>query len=54
MFTGLVQALGTIRPLGGDQITCLIQSDSGILHDLAIGDSVAVDGVCLTVMEVLP
>lgn len=56
MFTGLVQALGTVRPLGGDrwQITCVTQSDSVILHDLAIGDSVAVDGVCLTVMEVLP
>lgn len=55
MFTGLVQALGTIRSLGGDrwQITCVTQPDDVILRDLAIGDSVAVDGVCLTVMEVL-
>lgn len=55
MFTGLIQALGTIRPLGGDawQITCVLSSDV-ILRDLSIGDSVAVDGVCLTVMEVLP
>ncbi|MBD2250142.1 riboflavin synthase [Nostoc parmelioides] len=54
MFTGLVQALGTIKPLGGDswQITCVSQSLS-IMQDLAYGDSVAVDGVCLTVEEIL-
>lgn len=55
MFTGLIQVLGTMRPLGGDrwQITCSHDSCDAILQDLAIGDSVAVDGVCLTVMEVL-
>ncbi|BAT51554.1 riboflavin synthase alpha chain [Nostoc sp. NIES-3756] len=54
MFTGLIQALGTIKPLGGDswQITCVSQSLS-IMQDLAYGDSVAVDGVCLTVEEIL-
>jgi riboflavin synthase len=56
MFTGLVQTLGTIRALGGDrwQISCLSEGADGVVRDLAIGDSVAVDGVCLTVMEVLP
>ena len=56
MFTGLVQALGTIRSLGSDrwQITCVTPPISVILQDIAIGDSVAVDGVCLTVIEVLP
>ncbi len=56
MFTGLVQAIGTILPLGGDrwQIACVSEAADEILPDLAIGDSVAVDGVCLTVMEVLP
>ncbi|AFY32071.1 riboflavin synthase [Calothrix sp. PCC 7507] len=55
MFTGLIQALGTIRPLGGDswQITCVSQSSEIVMQDLAYGDSVAVDGVCLTVEEVL-
>ncbi|PIG91753.1 riboflavin synthase [Gloeocapsopsis sp. IPPAS B-1203] len=55
MFTGLIQALGTMRPLGGDRfsITCRNSSDA-ILQDLAAGDSVAVDGVCLTVTDVLP
>lgn len=54
MFTGLIQALGTIKPLGGDswQITCVRQSEA-IMHDLADGDSVAVDGVCLTVEQIL-
>ena len=56
MFTGLIQALGTVQPLGGDswQITCVTQPADIILQELALGDSVAVDGVCLTVMEVLP
>ncbi|BAZ28335.1 riboflavin synthase subunit alpha [Cylindrospermum sp. NIES-4074] len=55
MFTGLIQALGTMQPLGGDswQITCVSPSSEVITQDLAYGDSVAVDGVCLTVEEVL-
>ncbi|RUR77906.1 riboflavin synthase [Chlorogloeopsis fritschii PCC 9212] len=55
MFTGIIQALGTISPLGGDswQITCMSQSSELVMRDLAYGDSVAVDGVCLTVEEVL-
>ncbi|WP_373526419.1 riboflavin synthase [Nostoc sp.] len=55
MFTGLIQALGTIEPLGGDswQITCVSHSCEVIMQDLAYGDSVAVDGICLTVEKVL-
>ena len=55
MFTGLIQALGTTRPLGGDywQVTCVTESSEVIVRDLAIGDSIAVDGVCLTVESVL-
>jgi riboflavin synthase len=55
VFTGLIQALGTMEPLGGDswQITCVSQSGEVIMQDLAYGDSVAVDGVCLTVEKVL-
>ncbi|MFM7363213.1 MAG: riboflavin synthase [Cuspidothrix sp.] len=54
MFTGLIQGLGTIKPLGGDlwQINCLNQLET-IVQDLAYGDSVAVDGVCLTVAKIL-
>lgn len=55
MFTGLVQALGTIKPLGGDlwQITCVKGDIQAIMQDLANGDSVAVDGVCLTVENMI-
>ncbi|MDJ1181991.1 riboflavin synthase [Roseofilum casamattae] len=50
MFTGLIQALGTIVPQNDYQveITCSLPERELILADLAIGDSVAVDGVCLT------
>jgi riboflavin synthase len=56
VFTGLIQALGTIRPLGGDRfdVSCRTDASEVILQDLAIGDSVAVDGICLTVEEILP
>jgi riboflavin synthase len=55
VFTGLIQSLGTIKPLGGDywQITCVTESSDIIMRDLATGDSVAADGICLTVEEVL-
>ncbi|MEC4812468.1 MAG: riboflavin synthase [Scytonema sp. PMC 1069.18] len=56
MFTGLIQTLGTIRPLQGDswQITCVTESSNVIMQDLEIGDSIAVDGICLTVEKILP
>lgn len=54
MFTGLIQALGTINSLGEDRfgLSCLGDTCQLMLSDLAIGDSVAVDGVCLTVEEI--
>jgi riboflavin synthase len=51
VFTGLIQTLGKIQPLGSDRFAIVPEksnSDS-LLQDLALGDSVAVDGVCLTV-----
>jgi riboflavin synthase len=55
VFTGLIQALGTIQSLGGDHfaVSCRTDASEVILQDLAIGDSVAVDGICLTVEEIL-
>lgn len=55
MFTGLIQNLGVIQPLGGDQFSVSVvgNKSSSILSDLAVGDSVATDGVCLTVEEIL-
>ncbi|GAB4345351.1 MAG: riboflavin synthase [Leptolyngbyaceae cyanobacterium] len=56
MFTGLIQGLGKIHPMGKDrlQITCQTATSGLIVPDLQLGDSVAVDGVCLTVTEILP
>jgi riboflavin synthase len=53
MFTGLIEDVGTIsrldRVAGGALIGV---SHSPVIDDLKQGDSVAVDGVCLTVTEV--
>ena len=56
MFTGLIQTLGTCRSLSRNtlEIICSQPSAALILTDLALGDSVAVDGVCLTVAAILP
>ena len=50
MFTGLIEETGTIREiLQGDKQFTLVVSASKVLEDVALGDSIAVDGVCLTV-----
>ncbi len=51
MFTGIVESLGrieTVQTIGGDSRMTFISED-GYLDDVALGDSVAVNGVCLTV-----
>ena len=53
MFTGIIQAIGTlarIEPRGGD---CRLTIATGQLPlaDVALGDSIAVSGVCLTAIE---
>ena len=51
MFTGLVEAIGTVRgtePLGE---AARLSIAAPFAAQLEIGDSVAVDGVCLTVVE---
>jgi len=50
MFTGLIQALGKIDRYNNGKLTINCPE---ILAKLAIGDSVAVNGVCLTVAEIL-
>ena len=54
MFTGIIQALGAIasvEPRGGD--TRLVIGTSGLdASDVAIGDSICVSGVCLTVVAI--
>lgn len=48
MFTGIVEELGTIKEKGNDFL--VIQAKQS-LEDLKQGDSIAVNGVCLTVTE---
>ena len=53
MFTGLIEDVGTISRLDRRADGALIGvSHSPGLDDLKQGDSIAVDGVCLTVTEV--
>ena len=48
MFTGLIQGSGSLSALGPRQLLVRCQNH-GFVSALAIGDSVAVDGACLTV-----
>jgi riboflavin synthase len=49
MFTGIVEELGTIRTIRrGAHSAVLSIGANTVLSDLKIGDSVAVNGVCLT------
>lgn len=53
MFTGIIEALGTVAALeekGGD-VRLTIESGGLDMADVVLGDSIAVNGVCLTVVE---
>lgn len=52
MFTGIVEELGEIRDIDreADSITLTIRATT-VLDDVHHGDSIAVNGVCLTVVE---
>lgn len=53
MFTGIIEAIGEItavEPKGGD-IRLRVNSRELDLADVALGDSIATNGVCLTVVE---
>jgi len=51
MFTGIIEAVGTVTSVSPAGKTAAVRIDSGglDLSDVAIGDSIAVNGVCLTV-----
>lgn len=53
MFTGIIQAVGQIGAMeskGGD-VRLYVKTGSLDLNDVALGDSIATNGVCLTVIE---
>ncbi|MFY9190729.1 MAG: riboflavin synthase [Lawsonella sp.] len=55
MFTGLVEEIGTVIDvtpnMGGSETTRLTIECSLVLEGTQLGDSIAVDGVCLTVVD---
>ena len=55
MFTGLIQELGTLRSINAsEEGASLAFGCSKILDGLVVGESVACDGVCLSVEKILP
>lgn len=53
MFTGIIEAVGHIhsmQPRGGD-VRLYVKTGKLSLDDVKLGDSIAVNGVCLTVVE---
>jgi riboflavin synthase len=53
MFTGIIESIGTIRsmtPKGGD-VRVYVETGKLDLGDVKLGDSIAVNGVCLTAVE---
>jgi riboflavin synthase len=53
MFTGLVEALGVLRRRESDGQGCLLEiAEPALAPQLSLGESVAVNGACLTVVGV--
>jgi len=56
MFTGIVQGIGRVRvrePRGGDT-RLEFEAPAALLADAGTGDSIAVNGVCLTAVMIAP
>lgn len=56
-YRGLVEEVGTIKsleagPEGSSVYTLVIEAEQ-VLEDLAVGDQILVNGVCLTVVELI-
>ncbi|MFZ5944464.1 MAG: riboflavin synthase [Bacillota bacterium] len=52
MFTGLIEELGTIKTINNGPASSLLKIQGNIvLNDVRLGDSIAVNGVCLTVVR---
>ncbi|KKY36092.1 putative riboflavin synthase alpha chain [Diaporthe ampelina] len=60
MFTGIVEEIGVVAALnhhdatGGTSLTINLPQDSTLLSDCHEGDSIAINGVCLTVVTFTP
>lgn len=53
MFTGIVEAVGTITAIipKGEDVTITVDSGKLDMSDVQLGDSIATNGVCLTVVQ---
>lgn len=49
MFTGIIEEIGTVKSISTDKITI---NCSKVLKDSKLGDSIAVNGVCLTITDI--
>lgn len=52
MFTGIIETLGTIQEIKKDKDNIHITIDSAITSELKIDQSVAHNGICLTVVDI--
>ncbi len=52
MFTGLIADLGSVAAVEQDGDGATLQIESGLARELSEGDSIAVNGVCLTATDV--
>jgi riboflavin synthase len=53
VFTGLVQDLGKVRSLENEPAGSRIEIETALASELSEGDSIAVNGVCLTAVTVV-
>lgn len=54
MFTGLVQDVGSILKIERGQDSSRIQVQTRLANELSLGDSISINGVCLTAVSVEP
>ena len=55
MFTGIVEEVGTIKSINrGQHSAVLTVRAKTVLEETRIGDSIAVNGICLTVRQLFP
>ena len=54
MFTGIITAVGRITTASpfGDGMRLTIETPAGYLDDVAIGDSIAIQGACMTATQI--
>src|SRR5512147_3229175 len=48
MFTGIIEEVGAVSARNGANLTILAKT---VLEGIAVGDSIAIDGACMTLAE---